>query len=798
MSRRSITLALAAAGVHILLAMCTHTAAADEPPKPQVWKAAASADRAPDPKKNEGAPDATKDSAPSQKQPAETSADTKGTPANAAGDASEKADARADEKTIDVRVIGSSADALQKIPGSGQLIGTKDIARAQPVDMAELLRRVPGLVVRQEQGGGLRLDISVRGLDNTRSRRVLVLEDGVPVANNPYGEPDLYYSTPFERVRGVEVVKGSGSILFGPQTIGGVVQFLTFAPPESRSVAMWMNAGAPGQFELLGRYGDRYHDVRYVAQISGKRGDGARGESYWATDAFAKLAVPVSETSELFAKVGYHEEAATSTDVGLTSAMFEADPRRPTLAPYDEVRVRRVDGSLTHKLYFGESAELLTLAYVTSTSRVWRRQDYDRGPAPPPGSSANCGGPLQGVDYERIVGDLSVPCGAIYFRDTNTIRDRSYTVLGIEPRLSYRFTTGAVGHTLQAGGRFLVESAARAQRAGETPLSEAGSSISVEDSNTTAFAAYVQDRLAFSERLLVTPGFRFEYASSKRSIRRTTVEGQVRDVTAEGTSSFVAPLPGIGIVAGWPELHGFGGMHFGFAPPRLTTAIRADGVDEQLDAERAVHYEVGLRSTVKRALRGEATFFLSNFENQIVPASRAGSATTDLVNAGRTQHIGLETALRFDANKAFMLPLSVDVYAAYTYLSARYVHGPNDGVLLPYAPEHSASMVLDVEHPNGVGGQASWTYVGPQLSGDPVPEDEPADPTGRTGSIPGYNLLDFSVRYTHKPTGLGGTLAVKNALDEIYIASRRPDGIFPGGFRQIVATVRWSYGEGAR
>ena len=759
---------LLATCVPLALAMSTLPALADEP-APNT-PAPAPTDPAPAP--NAPAPADADPSPADAPSPAETPA-----PSPPPADV----DAKVDAKTIDVRVIGSAADALQKIPGSGQLIGAKDVARAQPNDVAELLRRVPGLVVRQEQGAGLRLDISVRGLDNTRSRRVLVLEDGVPVSNNPYGEPDLYYSTPFERVRGVEVVKGSGSILFGPQTVGGVVQFLTHAPPESRRVYMWMNGGSPGQFELLGRYGDAWNDVRYMAQIFGKRGDGVRGESYWATDAFAKVAVPISPRSEITAKVGFHEEAATSTDLGLTAAMFEKDPRRPTLAPYDEVHVRRVDGSLTHHLWLAEGAELLTLAYVTSTSRLWRRQDYDRD-----GRS----GP-----YERIVGDGNQPGGAIYFRDTNTVRDRSYTVFGVEPRLTYRFTTGAVGHTLDAGARFLTESAAREQRAGETPLSEAGASRTAEDSSTIAIAGYAQDRIAFTDYLLVTPGFRFEYAASTRTIRRAIVNNEPRDVSIEGASNVIAPIPGIGIVAGTPRLHGFGGLHLGFAPPRLATAINDGGIDERLDAERAVHYEAGLRAAPWRFLKAEATFFLSNFENQIVPVTRTGSTTTDLTNGGRTRHIGAEAAVRLDVGRALSLPLSIDLYAAYTGLSATFVHGPNDGNILPYAPQHTASAALDLEHDIGLGGQVAWTFVGPQFSDDTNTKE--VDPTGRIGELPAYHLLDLSLRYTHKPTGLGATLAIKNALDQIYVASRRPDGIFPSGFRQIIAGVRWTYDESA-
>lgn len=785
--------ALVAGSVHLAALLCTHRVEAGEPPSgapaPSGSASAASPTEGPAPSASAsaassaaGGPAARAASSPSGASAASAS-EGASTGATAASRPARPAVASEEAKTIDVRVIGDTADALQKIPGSGQIIGAKDIARAQPNDVAELVRRVPGLVVRQEQGGGLRLDISVRGLDATRSRRVLVLEDGVPVANNPYGEPDLYYTTPFERVRGIEVVKGSGAILFGPQTIGGVVQLLTHAPPSARLAHLWMNAGSPGQFELLGRYGDTFGDVRYLAQVFGKRGDGARGESYFATDAFAKLAVPISERSELSAKVGFHDEAATSTDLGLTQAMFEADPRRPTLAPFDQVRVRRADGSLTHRLLLGEGAELLTIAYVTSTSRLWRRQDYDRSPVP-------------GVAYERIAGDVSAPQGAIYFRGTNSVRDRSYTVLGVEPRLTVRFTTGAVAHTLQAGGRFLAENAVRAQRAGETPLSDAGASISAEDSGTLAASAYVQDRMAFTDNLLVTPGLRFEYASSTRAIRRAFVGGEPRDVTIEGTSSVAAPLPGIGIVAGTPRLHGFGGAHVGFGPPRVATAITIDGVDERLDAERAMHYEAGLRARPLRFLQAEATFFLSTFSNQIIPTTRDGGATTDLVNGGSTRHVGAEAAVRVDVGRALRLPLSIDLYGAYTGLSATFVGGKDDGLALPYAPQHTASAVLDVEHPFGLGGQVSWSHVGAQYADDRNTKEP--DASGRLGELPAYNVLDFSVRYAHAGSGLGGSIAVKNALDAPYIASRRPDGIFPGGFRQILANVRWTYDEGAR
>src|SRR6185295_4547511 len=104
--------------------------------------------------------------------------------------------------------------------------------------------------------------------------------DGIPVAVNPYGEPDIFYVLPIERVRGIEVVKGSGNILFGPRTIGGVINFLTLAPPSTRTAALEVEGGTLGFEKQLARYGDGFGGARYIVQLVHKHGDGVRKEPF--------------------------------------------------------------------------------------------------------------------------------------------------------------------------------------------------------------------------------------------------------------------------------------------------------------------------------------------------------------------------------------------------------------------------------------------------------------------------------------------------------------------------------------
>jgi len=686
---------------------------------------------------------------------------------------------------VEVTVIGTRADALQRVPGSGTLITRKEIERAQPRDVGEMLRRVPGITARQERDAGNRIDIGVRGMDAPRGRRVLLLEDGIPLPINPYGEPDLYHGPPVERMRAIEVVKGSGSTLFGPQTVGAVINFLTIAPPSAREARLELEGGFPAYGKVLGRFGDVAGDgaVRYVGQIFHERGEGAREQPFHATDMLAKVAFMTGQTGEATLKVSLHEEAASSTQAGMTREMFVEDPYRPTLAPHDRLHVRKYDVALTHELPFDESTTLRTLVFAYTTSRIWRNQQYERSMTT-----------VAGTRYERIVGDPRLPNGALYFKNATTIPDRSYDVAGVEPRLEHRFPTAGLRHTLVAGARFLGERGERQQRTGETPTSYAGSVDSDEASSTWAVAAYAQDKIAAAESLIVTPGLRFEHARFRRQIRRAYVDGAPRDVNIIGESEMTEVIPGVGAIAGSKENHAFGGFHVGFAPPRLATAISDEGIDAQLDAERSLSWEAGARLRPLRWARLEATGFLSSYGNQVIPSTGAGRKA-ELKNAGQTRHAGVEGATALRLGEALGWETALDIGVRYTFSHASFRYGPRAGNLLPYAPLHTGAATLDVEHPAGAGGQVAVSYVGDQFTDEENTIAE--DTSGRYGIMAARAILDVGARYRHAATGLTASVSVKNALDQPYVTSRRPDGIFPSGFRQITLGLRWDYAAAA-
>lgn len=682
-----------------------------------------------------------------------------------------------EKEPVEVQIIGSKADSLQKIPGSGTVITSKEIQNAQPYDTAEILNRVPGITARQEQESGSRLDIGVRGLDPGRSRSLLVLEDGIPMTLNPYAEPDLYIAPQIERMRGIEVLKGSGSVLFGPSTIGGVINFLTIAPPPRPSAVLEADYGSFNYKKALAQYGDTFGSARYVLQGTYKAGDGFAAQPFQTTDVFAKVAIDTSKTGQAILKLGFHDDSTYADDIGLTREMFAQSPGQGTLAPYDRMHQRRYAASLIHEERIGGSTTIHTLVYAYETTRLWRRQAWERTgfESTPPAS------------FQRFEGDPGVPGAGIFFLDSDVVLDRTYDVAGIEPRLETRFVTGTVGHKLEYGARVLGETAQYQQRSGAAFDSDSGALASEETHRTVAEAAYLQDTIAFREDLLVTPGVRVEHADFHRIVLR---QGSA-DVNLPGNIASTGVIPGVGIIYGSRDNHLFGGIHLGWQPPRIASSFSPSGTPYEINPQQAINYEVGARLAPAKWLRGELTGFLISYQNEIIAGSANAGDNAGLTNGGPTRHLGVEAAALAAIGRAMRWKTAVDLIARYSLARATFVGGAYDGNVVPYAPLSTFSAVVDVSHPSGFGGEAALYFTDSQFA-DPT-NTRAEDATGVYGLIPAHTNLDANVRYKHAPSGISLRLAVKNALQDYYVAERRPNGIAVGGYRQIMLGLRWEW-----
>ncbi|WP_339471671.1 TonB-dependent receptor domain-containing protein [Pseudomonas sp. EL_65y_Pfl1_R83] len=98
-----------------------------------------------------------------------------------------------------------------------------DIDRLQPTSLTDLLSRVPGVQIAPTGGRGSLPGIYIRG---TKSAQSLVLVDGQRIANSTSGDSGLQYLN-VDQIERVEVLRGSRSVIYGSDAIGGVIQVFT-------------------------------------------------------------------------------------------------------------------------------------------------------------------------------------------------------------------------------------------------------------------------------------------------------------------------------------------------------------------------------------------------------------------------------------------------------------------------------------------------------------------------------------------------------------------------------------------
>lgn len=694
-------------------------------------------------------------------------------------------------------VIGEYDQVLTSVPGSAFLVGKDRIQATHPSDTGEILRRVPGLHVVDDSGPfSMRLNLGVRGLNPDRSRKLLVLEDGVPLALAPYGEPEMYYSPPIDRMHRVEVLKGSGSILFGPQTVGGVVNFVTPDPPRAQESSLQLNGGNNGYFVGQASWGNTIGRTGILINYLRKQGDGFRSFQFDINDFTAKIQVDLTASQRLSFKFNTYDEGSNSTYLGLTVPQYRHDPGQNSV-PDDFLAIRRYFGSANHQIVLGTRAVVNTTFFAYNTVRNWRRQDFDRRPR-------------AGRSYLSIEGDPSLPEGAVYLRDSAGHRNRQFNVFGIESRATVEHRLFGLANKLEAGGRFLYEQADEQFVASPGAAMNDGVLGDLETRTGKAGSFYIQNRFLLTDRIVLTPGLRLEKFNYDRHILLRRVNGVPTEVDIRGLDRTFTVIPGIGLaVQATGELTLFTGAHRGFAPPRVKDAIDSSGETLRLDAEESINLELGARYTKKNLLSAEATFFSLDFKNQIIPASQsAGQASFGLLNAGKTLHRGIEFAGEIDLGGLKGITSHIPVGFQYTYLPiSKFVEGfiPSiSGNRLPYSPKHIFGGFVAYRPRRGLGAQLDLSYIHGQFSdpnnigdataGVPARGIAPSF-NGQTGAIPAYALWNLSIDYTCKTDQipLVPFISIKNLANRNYIASRAPEGIQPGWPRQVTAGIQFRF-----
>ncbi len=678
-------------------------------------------------------------------------------------------------ETVTVR-LATSPEEARRIPGSFALLDRESLEQARVHDLSEALRKVAGLTVRDEEGFGLRPNVGVRGQNPTRSTKVLLLEDGVPVSYAPYGDNASYSHPPIERFEEVEVLKGSGQIAFGPVTVGAVINYLTPQPPEAPQGTLLLKGGSRGYLNGHGRFGTTLGGTGLLLDYSRKQGDGARDHvRTQVDDVDLKAERSLHPGERLSFKAAWQRERSDITYSGLTQAEYQQDPRQNPFVN-DAFASDRLTGVLAHTRSFARSL-LTTRLYGLGFSRDWWRQSSNSTQRPNDRGDPACGG----------MANLSTSCG-------NEGRLRDYLQLGLEPRLHLDHGVALGGQAvLEAGARAHLERQDRLQKNGDKPTARDG--VLVEDNarDNEAYSGFLREQLRFG-RLTLTPGLRFERI---RYARRNDLNG------ARGRTAISEWIPGLGAAfSPSADTTLFAGVHRGFAPPATSDVIDDAGGVVDLAPERSWEFELGFRGLLRPGLRLDATLFRMDYQNQVIPASVAGGVGATLTNAGETLHQGLEAGLRLDAGTLFRSAHDPYLRAAWTWLpSARFTGERRSAVpgfagvsvsgnRLPYAPEELLTVSAGYRYRSRLDAFVELVHVSQQFADDL--NTRAGTPDGQRGLIAAYTVWNATLNLALPRLRSALFVTGKNLLDRGYVVDRSR-GLLPGNPRLVQAGLSTSF-----
>lgn len=201
--------------------------------------------------------------------------------------------------TVELPAVVTRATALKApAPSSLKVIDREQIEASASQDVLDLLRSQAGMQILDSTSG--RALPSLRGFGENALNNTLVLVDGRRLNQPAMSGADLA-SVPLANIERIEIIRGAGSVLYGDQAVGGVINIVTRTPDSDEAyieasrgshdlealrghVYQQLGAGISAYVSGETRSSDNYRDhnnAEYANAFARLRYDHARGHALY-------------------------------------------------------------------------------------------------------------------------------------------------------------------------------------------------------------------------------------------------------------------------------------------------------------------------------------------------------------------------------------------------------------------------------------------------------------------------------------------------------------------------------------
>ena len=632
--------------------------------------------------------------------------------------------------------------------------------------MRQVLAKVPGIHVWESDPSGIQIGIAARGLSPNRSWEFNIRQNGYDIAADPFGYPEAYYNPQLQAVQRIEIVRGQGSLQYGPQ-FGGLVNYILRNGSEIKKaveIETQQTVGSNGLFNTYNAIGGKKGKIHYYSFFDHRNGDGWRENSQYFNNAgFATITYNFNDRFSISAEI-MRSHMRSQQPGGLTDTQIDEDAQQ----------------SFRSRNWFDITwtTPAIIANYQINASTKWNTKLFatigDR----------NSVGFLQSINVKDSINPATLTYNN---RVVNLDKYRNYA---IESRIISDYGLGKSKQTISAGIRLYTGTTTRqAEGKGTTgegyDVSVAGDyprDIRFESRNLAAFAENI---FRIGEKLLVIPGIRFEWlegsAAGRNGFNSSGSEILLQNIKRD--RSFV--LAGIGL-----EYHvsksteAYANFSQAYRPiqfANLQAPPTTDVVDPSLKDARGYNIDLGYRGKLKSYLQFDVSVYYLQYNNRVGTITVNGTPSYRLItNVGSSTSKGFEGYVEFNAARLTGSRPYTDliIFGSYSYTNARYSGDHKDantkGKKVENAPVNILRSGFTAGH-KGILLTAQVSYVGETFS-DANNTVSPST-NGNTGLIPSYLVTDLTATYKH-PKYFNIKAGINNLFDKRYFTRRA--GGYPG------------------
>ncbi len=632
--------------------------------------------------------------------------------------------------------------------------------------MRQVLAKVPGIHIWESDPSGIQIGIAARGLSPNRSWEFNIRQNGYDIAADPYGYPEAYYNPQLQAVQRIEVVRGQGSLQYGPQ-FGGLVNYILrngSGINKKLEFETQQTVGSKALFNSYNAIGGRSGKWHYYSFFDHRNGDGWRKNSrYFTNAAFGTVTYYFTPKLSLTAEV-MRSHIRSQQAGGLTDAQLKTDPQQ-SFRSRNWFDITWTTPAFVLNYNLSETAKWNTKLFATIGNR-------------------NSVGFLQSITTNDSINSVT---GTYNNRVVNIDQYRNY---GMESRIITDYSLGRMNNTLSGGIRLYTGTTWRRADGKGTTGTEYDITVIGDYPRDIKFrsdnaAVFVENIFRITSKFLVVPGIRYEWLEGAASGRNGYTSGGSAIMLQNITRRRSFLLAGIGAeyhITKTTELYAnFSQAYRPIQFANLQAPPTTDVVDNDLKDSKGYNIDLGYRGKVKDYLQFDISGYYLQYNNRIGTVTVAGTPSYRLItNVGNSSSKGLELYAEFNAFRAFSKKKQADiiVFGSYGYTDAVYSSNHKDaatkGKRLENAPKNIFRGGLTAGYKKVII-TTQLSHVGEAFSD----ANNTVLPTanGNNGLIPAYTILDLTAT-VKLPKGLNIKAGINNLTDEVYFTRRA--GGYPG------------------